>query len=77
MNLQAAQRATPPTLGTAPLRITFLINSMEGGGAERAMANLLGHILPRLEGNEVELLLLDDEPQRQVLPSGLRVRPLD
>lgn len=54
-------------------RICFLINSMEGGGAERAMANLLHHLLPRLPGRAVELVLLDDRPVVQDLPAGLRV----
>lgn len=65
--------------GALPLgaRITFLINSMEGGGAERAMANLLRHLLPHLSGYRVELLLLDDLPMRQFLPEGLRVHVLD
>lgn len=65
--------------GTLPVgtRITFLINSMEGGGAERAMANLLHHILPHLSDCRVELVLLDDLPRVQSLPEALVVRQLD
>lgn len=58
-------------------RVTFLINSMEGGGAERAMANLLHYLLPQLAGQDVELVLLDDLPQVQHLPAELRVVTLD
>ncbi|PTV96556.1 N-acetylgalactosamine-N,N'-diacetylbacillosaminyl-diphospho-undecaprenol 4-alpha-N-acetylgalactosaminyltransferase [Rhodobacter aestuarii] len=60
-----------------PRKITFLINSMEGGGAERAMANLIGHLLPHLPDCRVELILLDDLPRAQVLPEGVRVVTLD
>lgn len=62
---------------TARKRISFLINSMEGGGAERAMANLLTHLLPHLKDYEVELILLDDLPHEQSLPSDLKVVTLN
>ena len=58
-------------------RVCFLINSMEGGGAERAMANLLHYLLPMLDGYDVELLLLDDLPMAQTLPEDLPVIALD
>ncbi|MEL7014234.1 MAG: glycosyltransferase, partial [Pseudomonadota bacterium] len=58
-------------------RVCFLINSMEGGGAERAMANLLHYLLPTLDGYDVELLLLDDLTMAQTLPSDLPVKALD
>ncbi|MEO0498267.1 MAG: glycosyltransferase [Pseudomonadota bacterium] len=58
-------------------RVCFLINSMEGGGAERAMANLLHYLLPTLDGYDVELLLLDDLTMAQTLPSHLPVKALD
>lgn len=67
---KAAARATPR-------RVTFLINSMEGGGAERAMANLLGHLKGRLEGAAVEIVLLDDLPIQQNLPGWVTVVALD
>lgn len=50
---------------------------MEGGGAERAMANLLAHILPHLNSHRVSLLLLDNLPQRQNLPDNLEIITLD
>nr|WP_051508361.1 glycosyltransferase [Roseibacterium elongatum] len=50
---------------------------MEGGGAERAMANLLGHLQPHLDGCDVDLILLDDLPRKQALPEGLRIVTLD
>ena len=57
--------------------LTFLINSMEGGGAERAMANLLRHLRGALEGRPVELVLLDDVPIAQDLPKNIPVHRLD
>ena len=57
--------------------LTFLINSMEGGGAERAMANLLRHLGPHLDKVPVELVLLDDVPIAQKLPSQIPVHRLD
>jgi N-acetylgalactosamine-N,N'-diacetylbacillosaminyl-diphospho-undecaprenol 4-alpha-N-acetylgalactosaminyltransferase len=69
----------PAMNATLPVgaKITFLINSMEGGGAERAMANLLGYLLPQLAEYRVELVLLDDRPRAQVLPEGIDVITLD
>ncbi|EBA13101.1 glycosyl transferase, group 1 [Roseobacter sp. CCS2] len=58
-------------------RISFLINSMEGGGAERAMANLLSHLQSALAEQTVELILLDDLPRKQDLPENLRIVTLD
>lgn len=68
-----------PITGLFPpdARITFLINSMEGGGAERAMATLLHHLLPHLNPAQVELVLLDDLPRLQSVPEGLKVTTLD
>ncbi|QXT39456.1 glycosyltransferase [Gymnodinialimonas ceratoperidinii] len=57
-------------------RVCFLINSMEGGGAERAMANLINLLLPFLDAQQVELVLLDDFPCEQTLPPGLKVTTL-
>jgi N-acetylgalactosamine-N,N'-diacetylbacillosaminyl-diphospho-undecaprenol 4-alpha-N-acetylgalactosaminyltransferase len=61
----------------AGTRIAFLINSMDGGGAERAMANLLGHLMPHLSACDIEMVLLDDLPRKQTLPEGLRTVTLD
>jgi len=58
-------------------RLTFLINSMVGGGAERAMANLLGHLKPHLMPYQIELVLLDDLPIMQDLPDNVTVHVLD
>lgn len=58
-------------------RVTFLINSMEGGGAERALANLLRYLLPFMDGQDVDLLLLDNLPMEQTIPDGLPVTSLD
>jgi glycosyltransferase involved in cell wall biosynthesis len=69
---------TQPLQGqNAPKRITFLINSMEGGGAERAMANLLHFLLPRLPDHMIELVVLDDLVNKQDLPEGLNIVQLN
>lgn len=72
------------TRATAPSRearhgakLTFLINSMEGGGAERAMANLLHHLEGHLPADRVDLVLLDDLPVVQELPAWVNVVKLD
>jgi glycosyltransferase involved in cell wall biosynthesis len=72
-SLSEAERLISAAL---PRRVCFLINSMEGGGAERAMANLISLVLPSLGAERVELLLLDDFPCEQTLPQGLRVTKL-
>lgn len=58
-------------------RLVFLINSMEGGGAERAMANLLGFLKGRLERYRTEIVLLDTLPIVQDLPSDIPVFQLN
>lgn len=57
--------------------IVFLINSMVGGGAERAMANLLSHMRSELTGQDVHLVLLDDEVVVQALPDFVTLHVLD
>lgn len=59
------------------MHLTFLINSMEGGGAERAMANLLRHLDGELPGLRVELVLLDDRPVAQDIPDWVETVVLD
>ncbi len=58
-------------------RLVFAINSMEGGGAERAMANLLAGLGPHLAGIDTHLVLLDDRPIEQALPDYLTLHVLD
>lgn len=58
-------------------RVCFLINSLEGGGAERAMTNLLRHLGPHLGAYDVELVLLDTESIAQDVPKWVRVTELD
>lgn len=72
--LSGAER---PVSAAAPRRrVCFLINSMEGGGAERAVANLISLLLPSLGVEHVELVLLDDFRCEQTLPPGLKVTTL-
>lgn len=73
----AARPASPAREARRVATLTFLINSMEGGGAERAMANLLHHLEGRLPADRVDLVLLDDLPVVQDLPAGVNVIKLD
>ena len=54
-------------------RLVFLINSMEGGGAERALANLLRFLRGRLAQYQTEIVLLDNLPVQQELPEEIPV----
>lgn len=58
-------------------KLVFLINSMEGGGAERAMANLLTHLQGDLSGCDVHLVLLDDRRVDQTIPDYVTLHVLD
>jgi len=59
-------------------RILFVINSLEGGGAERALSRLL----VALSGDawaadkEIHLVLLDDYEVEQVIPASVKVTTL-
>jgi N-acetylgalactosamine-N,N'-diacetylbacillosaminyl-diphospho-undecaprenol 4-alpha-N-acetylgalactosaminyltransferase len=77
--MNTVRRRVPIAVAPRPEQglLTFLINSMEGGGAERAMANLLRHLGPHLDRFPVELVLLDDLPIAQNLPSWIPVHRLD
>lgn len=64
---------TPPTWrpagpavasSTAVRRLLFVINSLEGGGAERVFSLLVNHIQPCLHRVDIDVLLLDDKRQR-------------
>lgn len=60
------------------MRITFVINSMDGGGAERVLATLLQQWVAFGEaGMSLRLVLLDDLPMKYPLPASLPVQVLD
>lgn len=54
-------------------KISFIINSLAGGGAERVMTTLLSHSQARLATRDFELVLLDDEPDAYAVPDWLPV----
>jgi N-acetylgalactosamine-N,N'-diacetylbacillosaminyl-diphospho-undecaprenol 4-alpha-N-acetylgalactosaminyltransferase len=54
-------------------KISFIINSLAGGGAERVMTTLLSHSQARLATHDFELVLLDGEPDAYALPDWLPV----
>jgi glycosyltransferase involved in cell wall biosynthesis len=58
-------------------RIAFVINSLAGGGAERAMVNLLSHSGEKLHKFDVHLVLLDTEPDAFVRPAGVTLHRLN
>ena len=58
-------------------RILFLINSLEGGGAERVMSTLLRHSASERERYDIVLGLLDDLPAAYAVPDWVEVRQLN
>ena len=57
-------------------KITFLINSIKFGGAERALVNLLSK--PEFyEDFDVSIVLLDDEPVEREMPAHIELVKLD
>jgi glycosyltransferase involved in cell wall biosynthesis len=56
------------------LKITFLINSLEGGGAERVVSTLAFHLAAR--GHDLSILTLQPARAAYPLPEGVRVTEL-
>lgn len=54
-------------------RLLFVINSLEGGGAERVMANLVAGIRRELPEAEITLALLDNRPEKHAIPDSIHV----
>jgi N-acetylgalactosamine-N,N'-diacetylbacillosaminyl-diphospho-undecaprenol 4-alpha-N-acetylgalactosaminyltransferase len=73
----AASAAIPRRGAAERRRVLFVINSLEGGGAERVMATLLANSGDRLRRHHVCLALLDDRPRAFALPPDLEVVQLD
>lgn len=67
----AVASATAPAV--AVKRVLFLINSLEGGGAERVFSTLVNAVQPHLQGAEIRVVLLDDKPRRYEIASGINV----
>lgn len=57
-------------------RVTFIINSLAGGGAERVMTSLLALSREECEEFDVSLALLDDEANAYPVPDAVRVHRL-
>ncbi|WP_181832709.1 glycosyltransferase [Bosea caraganae] len=58
-------------------RIVFVINSLTGGGAERAMTNLLAFARDDLANDDVHLVLLDQEPERHEVDASVQKTTLN
>lgn len=58
-------------------RLMFVINSLEGGGAERVMANLVADIRRELPKARITLVLLDKRPEKHAVPDSVDVVRLD
>ncbi|MEL7028217.1 MAG: glycosyltransferase [Pseudomonadota bacterium] len=52
--------------------VAFIINSLEGGGAERVFAAILDALSERLSEHQVHVLLLDDREEKYALPSYVK-----
>lgn len=57
----------------ATKKVLFLINSLEGGGAERVFSTLVNSVQPHLHGADIQVVLLDDKPRRYEIAEGIRV----
>ncbi|WP_051949487.1 glycosyltransferase [Methylosinus sp. PW1] len=62
--------------GAVGKRAFFVINSLEGGGAERVFATLVGELSGRLSAR-VELVLLDRFPEKYAVPTEVPRHRLD
>lgn len=58
-------------------RAVFVINSLAGGGAERAMCTLLHHSEAERAEFDMTLIVLDDEPAANAPPAWVEVRQFD
>lgn len=58
-------------------RIVFVINSMEGGGAERVLSILLDQLAVPLKDADVYLVLLDSKIERYAIPAYIKKITLD
>lgn len=63
-------------MSTRPRRAFFVINSLEGGGAERVFATLVDKLSARL-AMRIELVLLDRFPEKYAIPALLPRHQLD
>ncbi|ROT97994.1 glycosyltransferase [Histidinibacterium lentulum] len=58
-------------------RVLLLINSLEGGGAEKVMAQIAAGLTGMLPPGQVRLAMLDDLPAAWPLPEGVDLVRLD
>ncbi len=58
-------------------KILFVINSLEGGGAERVLLELLAASRDRTADHDISLALLDHAPHAYAVPDWLAIHSLD
>lgn len=57
--------------------VVFVINSLVGGGAERALINVIGGLEAALRNYRVSLVVLDDLPAKHTVPAFVEAIVLD
>jgi glycosyltransferase involved in cell wall biosynthesis len=57
--------------------ILFIINSLEGGGAERVFSTIVQNLLPRFDNVKIHVALLDDRVTRYKLPEKVATHILN
>lgn len=62
-----------PSSSSRRPRILLVINSLEGGGAERIMARVAAGLVEHLPGADIGLLLLDDRERAYLVPEQITV----
>jgi N-acetylgalactosamine-N,N'-diacetylbacillosaminyl-diphospho-undecaprenol 4-alpha-N-acetylgalactosaminyltransferase len=58
-------------------RVFFVINSLEGGGAERVFSTVLSRLHGTMAGADLELVLLDRLEEKYEVPAGITRHVLD
>lgn len=57
-------------------RVCFVINSLEGGGAERVLAALINRVQSHLLTGDIDVVLLDDRKHRYEIQAKVRIHQL-
>jgi glycosyltransferase involved in cell wall biosynthesis len=58
-------------------KILFVVNSLDGGGAERIFSIVVNHVRAHLNASDIEVLLLDNNPPRYEIDPTINVECLN